>query len=320
MAPVRRRRPSGTLPEVGVLGIPSNSSGTGAGTANAPRILRQEGLLDALASSGPVHDYGDVALPEPSRDRDRTTGLIDPSGLAAVVVGARDAVERILGDGRFPIVIGGDCPLLVGCLAGARDHAGRTGLLFVDGHEDAYPPELSLSGEAADTELAFALGMTDAEWSAQLSSLLPVVAAGDVAVLGPRDRRQLDEEAVPSIAPSVGSFVDGATLSGDPTRIAESAARRLADGPGAFWLHIDLDVLSTDALPAVNYPQDGGLDWGALGDVVEAALAEPSAVGWDVTIYDPDLDPERAAARRICRFLGDAVHRARAGEPRAARA
>jgi arginase len=146
------------------------------------------------------------------------------------------------------------------------------------------------------------------------------VAANDVQMLGPRDRRLLDEEGVPSIAPRVGSFVDGATLVEDPKGIGEAAVRRLAARPGGFWLHVDLDVLSTEALAAIDYPQPGGLDWDALSDIATAALAEPATEGWDVTIYNPDLDPERTAAARICRFLGDAVERVRSGMSRAARA
>ena len=311
MAAFRPRRPRGTFPEVGLLGVPSNSAGRGDGPAAAPSALRAAGLLDALHAAGGVHDYGDVTLPEPSPDRDRTSGLIDPSGLAAVVVAVREAVERILLDRRFPLVVGGDCPLLLGCLAAARDRSGRTGLLFVDGHEDAYLPEQSRSGEAADTEMAFAVGLAEAEWSTQLSSILPVVDAGDVEVLGPRDRRALEGDGVESIERRVHSFADASRVAGDPGALARAAVEFLAGCPGGFWLHVDLDVLSTEALPAVDYPQEGGIGWDALADIAGAALVDPAAVGWDVTVYNPDLDPQGIGGERIVRFIGGAVEGAR---------
>jgi arginase len=98
-----------------------------------------------------VHDYGDVMLPDPSPERDPVTHLIDHHGLIALVTRVRDAVAAILDNGHFPLVIGGDCPLLLGCLLAAKSHQ-RIGLLFVDGHEDAYLPMQSSTGEAADTE------------------------------------------------------------------------------------------------------------------------------------------------------------------------
>jgi len=286
---------------IGLLGVPTNSSGRTDGVADGPRVLREEGLIDAIRRHAKVHDYGDVTLPHPSPTRDRVTHLIDPRGLAALVPRVRDAVGSILEEGRFPLVIGGDCPLLLGCLAAASGPE-RVGLLFVDGHEDAYLPAQSSTGEAADTELAFALGMADASWSAELATALPLVEPTDVRVLGARDSELLRAEGVTSIGDRV-ALVDGDRLAADPTRISTSACASL---PDPWWFHLDLDVLSTGALPAVDYPQPGGLGWDELELVATTALSAAPR-GWDVTIYNPDLDPERVHARRIVRFIGSVV-------------
>jgi arginase len=259
--------------------------------------LREAGLVDALAEEADVLDYGDVELPEPSPERDRATGLIDPRGFEALVPAVRRSVSSVLDDGRFPLVVGGDCPIMLGCLAAVPERP--LGLVFVDGHEDAYLPERSLTGEAADTELAFALGMVDTRWSAELDDALPRLAEADVRMLGPRDRAQLDAEDVPSLAARV-PLVDGERVASDPGGETVAALRSLSS---TWWFHVDLDVLSTAELPAIDYPQDGGLSWAALQAVTRVAL-RASPVGWDVTIYNPDLDPERVHAERIVRFLG----------------
>ena len=161
--------------------------------AHAPTALREAGLIEALRRDGDVHDYGDVTLPDPSPERDAGTLLIDPRGLATMVASVRDAVASILANEHFPLVIGGDCPLLLGCLAAAR-RPGPLGLLFVDAHEDAYLPEQSSTGEAADMELAFALGMVEVSWSPALAGILPLVAPDYVRVLGARDAGVLESE------------------------------------------------------------------------------------------------------------------------------
>jgi arginase len=283
---------------MGLLGVPTNSAGTTDGVARAPAALREAGLLDALRQAGAVRDYGDVTLPDPSPERDAETQLIDPRGLATMVARVRDGVASILSSGHVPLVIGGDCPVLLGCLAAARTD-GSPGVLFVDGHEDAYPPESSTTGEAADMELAFALGMVDVSWSPELAGIVPLVAPTDVRLLGARDAGLLEAEGVPSIGDRV-PVVDGGRLAADPAGETEAACASLAD---PWWFHLDLDVLSTEALPAVDYRQEGGLSWEELDAVASTALgARP--VGWDVTIYNPDMDPERTHARRIVRFLG----------------
>ena len=286
---------------IGLLGVPTNSAGKIDGVAQGPVVLREVGLVDALHRHAKVHDYGDVTLPDPSPTRASRSHVIDPDGLDALVARVRDAVAPILDHGHLPLVIGGDCPLLLGCLA-ASSGRDRVGLLFVDGHEDAYLPMQSSTGEAADMELAFALGMADASWFRELSTLLPLVAPNDVRILGARDAELLRAEGVASLRDRV-ALVDGERLAADPARIAAAACASL---PQPWWFHLDLDVLSTEALPAIDYPQPGGLGWDELVVVATTALrADPG--GWDVTIYNPDLDPTRVHARRIVRFLGSVI-------------
>ncbi len=291
----------GPMAAIGLLGVPTNSAGRADGVARGPTALLEAGLLEALGRDGEVRDYGPVTLPDPSPERDSETHLIDPTGLATMVARVREAVAPILASGHFPLVIGGDCPVLLGCLAAARKE-GSTGLLFVDGHEDAYPPARSTTGEAADMELAFALGMVDASWSPELAGILPLVAPADVRVLGARDAERIEAEGLRSIGDRL-PVVDDGRLAADPAGETRAACAPL---PDPWWFHLDLDVLSTEALPAVDYPQEGGLSWIELDAVTRAALAA-RPIGWDVTIYNPDLDPERSHARRIVRFLGTMV-------------
>jgi arginase len=289
---------------IGLLGVPTNSAGTIIGVARAPTTLREVGLVDALRQHADVYDYGDVMLPEPSPERDSVTHLIDPHGLIALVTRVRDTVASMLDDGHFPLVIGGDCPVLLGCLLAAKSHE-RLGLLFVDGHEDAYLPVQSPTGEAADTELAFALGIADASWSPELTAVLPLVAPADVRILGARDAALLRAEGVASLGDRI-ALVDGDRLSAEP---AGAAAEAVSPLPDPWWFHLDLDVLSTEALPAIDYPQPGGLGWNELSLVVTTALGG-NPMGWDITIYNPDLDPERIHAKRIVRFIGSAIREA----------
>jgi arginase len=289
--------------DLGLIGVPYNSSGLTTGEARAPAALRAAGLLDNLRRFGDVVDYGDVRFAAPTPHRDPAGGIIAPLVLADMVASVRLAVERVLRDGRLPLVIGGDCPLLLGCLAAARDVYGRIGLLFADGHEDAWPPRQSTTGEAADMELGLALGLTEANDLPQLQSILPLVLPGDVAMLGPRDGQEILEAGVPSVAPSVAMIADSALRHGDIAVTVTSQLMRLRENTDHWWFHLDLDVLATDALPAVRYQQPGGLEWAELEALTGAALRVPGLAGWDITIYNPDLDPDGSGAARIVSFL-----------------
>jgi arginase len=285
------------MTEIGVLGVPTNSAGKTDGVARAPAALREAGLVDALERVSSVVDYGDLTLPPPIPERDPVTHVIDPMGLTALVEAVHSSVAAILSEDRFPLVVGGDCPILLGCLA-AFGSAENRGLLFVDGHEDAYPPEISTTGEAADMELGFALGLVGTPWWPESVDEPPLVSLQHASLLGPRDRAALEAEGGVSLAGRT-PFVDDRRLAADP---AGSVREAVASLSSPWWFHLDLDVLATDALPAVDYPQDGGLGWDDLDAVASAALAAGPA-GWDVTIYNPDLDPDRIHAERVVRFI-----------------
>ncbi|MDP8928365.1 MAG: arginase family protein [Actinomycetota bacterium] len=74
-----------------------------------------------------------------------------------------------------------------------------------------------------------------------------------------------------------------------------------------FWIHLDCDVLDDAVMPAVDYRLPGGLSWQELEVVLRAACASPGAIGIDVTIYNPTLDPDRSIARRLVECLATAL-------------
>jgi arginase len=288
---------------IGLIGVPFNSAGVSGGEARSPAALRAAGLLKALQRVAAVHDYGDIALPATSPQRDPASGIIAPGNLTMMVDAVRSQVTGAISRGDVPLVIGGECPLLLGCLAAARDAYGRIGLFFVDGHEDAWPPHRSTTGEAADMELGLALGLTPTTGLEDLATLLPLVRPDDVVVLGPRDHNELAAASIPSLAAIVTYLDDQELLATDLVATAKALTQHVHAAADRWWFHLDLDVLATKSFAAIRYPQPGGLSWPELETVTLAALQTPDLAGWNITIYIPDLDPDGSGADRILSFL-----------------
>jgi arginase len=285
-----------------LIGVPYTSAAKPGGIATAIRVLREVGLVDSLEA---VEDVGDLELLEGTGMRG-PSALLNERALGRLVAATREAVGRSLERVRFPLLVGGDCPVLLGALAAARDDHREPGLLLVDGHEDAWPPERSDTGEASDSEVAIALGRVPG-LPAPLDSLVPLLTPGAVAMLGPRDRRELDDAGVESLDGVVALFRDDVAVraSGASTSAHDATAALAASS--SFWLHVDLDVLRTSDFPAADYLQPGGLTWQELLEIAGATLADPRCFGCSVVIYNPDLDPERTSAARIVRFLSELV-------------
>jgi arginase len=289
--------------EVVLIGVPTNSSGTADGVARAPDVLRRRGLASALAGRPVFTDAGDLALAAPVPGRG-PSGLLAEDALITMIGQVREAVSAVREGGRFPLLIGGDCPVILGALAALQAGAGEPGLLFVDGHEDAWPPRASPTGEAADCELGLALRMFDDALGPRLRAVLPRIRAGNVIAVGPRDAGELATAGVPTLAGRLRALIRPPELAADVAAAAVAAAAAL---PVPWWLHTDLDVLATTELAAVDYPQPGGLTWRQLGQLTSAALAAPGCAGWSVCIYNPDLDPGLDGADAIIGYLAQAI-------------
>jgi arginase len=176
------------------------------------------------------------------------------------------------------------------------------GLLFVDGHEDAYPAHKSPTGEAADMELGLALGLEVQERIQLAVGSTPLIDAPRVCIFGARDKKVIQKYGVRSLDGLVDYHDDAELRADNISALAKKALRHLTK-VNKVWLHIDLDVLSTKSLPAVDYQQPGGLSWKQLEELAGAAMSSGNVIGCNVTIYNPDLDPDRHHAKRIVKFL-----------------
>ena len=294
--------PSGAVMDL--IAVPFNSSGRADGVARMPAALLDAGLAGALTGSRVV--TVDVPPGEPHRG---AGGLLAEDALTAMVGAVADRVLDAWAGDRVPVVIGGDCPVLLGGLVAARQREYDAGLVFVDGHEDAWDPPRSVTGEAADSEIALALGWAAAP--AGLRSVLPCLDPSALVQLGPRDAAELAATGQPSLV-SRADVLPGDELAapGGLARAVQKAGD-LVSRHQHWWLHIDLDVLSTAALAAVDYPQPGGLSWAQLESVTEAGLDLGGCGGLSVGTYNPDLD-NGAAAGRIAGYLAGAAGRLRA--------
>jgi arginase len=287
---------------IAVLDAPSNlglrppTPTTVPGCAKAPGALRDHRLVTRLAA----RDAGCLTPPRYDPNNWRPgEGVCQASKIAGYSVRLADRIGSIIDANEFPVVLGGDCSIVLGAALAinrlAEELGGRTGLVFVDGHSDfRHPGNANYVGAAAGEDLALVTGRGQVEL-AGIENRRPYLRDADVVVLGIRehDEYRMDLQAAGIATRPVPELrAEGAA------RTARWARDQLADCAG-FWLHVDVDVLDPAVMPAVDAPDDGGIAHRELELLVAELVGDDSCLGIEVTVFDPDHDPEGSYAAEL---------------------
>jgi arginase len=263
-------------------------------------VLREHGLVQRLHAE----DAGTVIPPKYGSTIDPSTKIRNASAIREYSIQLADRLGSLLDQRRFPLVLGGDCSILLGSALALR-RRGRHGLLFIDGHSDLLTPETSQTGGAAGMDLALTSG-TGPGILTEIESSAPYIQPSDVVVFGYR-LPALDQRSPAAPHPPMTAFsLDSIRAEGIDQATAAAVARLEGCGLG-FWIHVDLDVLSPDWMPAVDSPDPGGMAPTELAKVLKKAIGSTKCVGMELTIYDPERDPTGRCAKLIVDILSDVL-------------
>src|SRR5260370_14587412 len=106
--------------KIALIGAPSSAAAFSAGSEKAPAALRAAGLAEKLQGAGyEVVDYGDCAPRLFANDEEQRSAR----NLTEIVAGLNDLkthAELAVQSDALVLVLGGDCPPVIGLLTGPR--------------------------------------------------------------------------------------------------------------------------------------------------------------------------------------------------------
>ncbi|MFI0369160.1 arginase family protein [Actinomadura sp. 1N219] len=270
------------------------------GVRRLARALRGHGIVGRLNAE----DAGRVDPPPYVFGPDEETGYLNGPGMSDYSGRLASRIGELLDTGRFPVVLGGDCSILLGPMLALR-RRGVFGLAYLDGHDDYSPRRDPAAWAGRLTAGGKALGLVTGHGPdalADLGGLRPYVAEEHVAHIGVQ-REPEDHEIV-----DLAAF-DNSRIRRYPIEYvrqhgadaaAEGAREHLEAAPiEGFWIHLDADILDRSVMPAVDSPNPDGLSFEELTSVLTTLAASPRALGFHVGIYDPELDPDGMAGAAL---------------------
>ncbi|MGO1070521.1 arginase family protein [Lysobacter sp. CA199] len=289
------------------LGLRPPRPGVEPGVRRLPQALRAAGLARRLRA----RDAGEVAAPAYSPEPDHDIGFRNGAAVRDYSQTLADRLSPLLQGGEFVFVLGGDCSVLLGSGLALKQR-GRYGLAFVDAHDDFSFVRDRKRYQGYLTAAGLDLGLATGHGPKALSDLRgqsPYFRTRDVVhlglVLAKDDKRDYEFE---SFERSGIHIVDAEAIRRDGADATGRAARERLDAmpTQGFWIHVDADVLAARIMPAVDSPTPEGLEFEQLRALLARLLASPKAVGMELTIFDPDIDPDGALAQRLADTVAQA--------------
>jgi arginase len=269
---------------VTIIEAPTSAGGYAPGQEDGPRALLEAGLVERLEAGGvAVRRGGRVTpfrwRPDPDNPTAANAGaVIDRAGQVAALVRSASIEDTIL-------VLGGDCTVGVGTVAGLRDRVARLGVVYVDRHADLNVPDSTVDGALDWMGVAHMLDIDGAvDGLAALAGHRPMLSPGQISLLGLGPHTDFEAEV---IADRELPVVDVQTAASDPLRSARAALSRLADCD-CLAVHFDVDIVDfLDAPLAENTDRGMGPSLTACGEMLSELLADPRARALTLTEFNP---------------------------------
>lgn len=294
---------------VAIIGAPTSAGAYSPGQEDAPAAFREAGLVEALSGAGfEVVDRGDIPKWRwrPDRESPRAMNAVAvAAGIRAVAaeVGAAAAA------GQTPLVLGGDCTVEVGTVAGMRSALPRLRLVYFDAHPDLNVPGAVADGAFDWMGVAHMLGLPGAEErvAGAAPGGAPVLAVEELMLFANSAPRCSEHELAVIEEHGIAN-VPEAEVGADP----EAAARRAvawASEAGGYLVHLDTDTIDFAELPlSENTDRNVSLPFETVMRALDVLLAGERFAALTVTEANPHHgEPEgrtfRTFTERLARSL-----------------
>lgn len=267
------------------LGLKKKEHETEPGVRKLPEWLRKFGFHKEI---NPTNIFR-LEAPEYSMKLDLESGVLNAEAIIEYAQEQSDFILKNHKENNFNIILGGDCSILIGTSL-ALSKLGNFGLFYLDGHTDFVPANLSSTAAAAGMDLAIITG-TGHEKLTNIQGLKPYFLEKNIFCAGNAETD--DEEYVEQIINSDIHYFDLAELRKNGFRKTAEDFLRMVNSKAleGFFIHLDVDVLKDELMPAVDSRMEDGIDYENLNEILRPLIHSPQCFGIEITILDPDYDP-----------------------------
>jgi arginase len=297
------------MKKISIIGVPSSAGARQTGQERAPQSFRQAGFIEHLHSAGlEVIDLGNLTevrfRPDPQHRKAQNLPLV-----VEVAKRVANQVEGAVRDNAIPIVLGGDCTITLGVVAGLISHAPNLGLVYFDGDLDLNTPETTPSGIFDGMVIAHMIGK-GVDTLARLGPRYPLMAEEDIVVFGYNtEAGAIDAVEVEVLQQCQMIKYPASQIRGKAKVSAREALSQIENKADSILIHFDVDVIAFGDFPAADVPHHHGLGFDEAMSVLDVFIASRKFAALVITEFNADRDPDGTLAVRfveaVAKTLGE---------------
>ena len=282
-----------------VVGVPSSAGARRVGQDKAPQAFRRAGLIDGLRRGGlQVYDSGDLApvvfKPDVENPKQQNLTLVCDT--------ARRVAEKISVAAEHKgkvVVLGGDCTITLGVLAGVIPHTSNLGLLYFDGDVDLNTPATTNSGIFDGMVMSHVIGR-GAEALARIGPRYPLMSEDNVVLFGYNfEAGAIDPAELECLSNCSMLQYPLAQIRAQLEEAAIEARTRLESRVDQILVHFDVDVIDCRDFPAADFLHEHGLTFDEAMATLRIFTRSSKFVGLVITEFNSERDPDGRLARRL---------------------
>jgi arginase len=286
--------------KVTFIGVPLDLGAGRRGVDMGPSALRGAEIHTRVRELGyEVADLGDIEVQIQETRDPGDPKLKYLKEIRGTCEALRDSVEKVLGEGRMPVILGGDHSLAMGSIAGAarfhrKKHKKKIGLIWFDAHGDMNTPDTSPSGNIHGMPLAVAMGLGEKSL-VELADSPHMVDGARAAVVGLRDVDPAERQNIKETG--IGAYTMRDIDERGMRHVMEDAIKRASTGTAGIHVSFDVDGIDPDFAPGVGTPSPGGISYREAHLAMEMLADTGRVISAEFVEVNPILDHRNNTAK-----------------------
>lgn len=289
-------------PNISIIGVAIDLGAGTPGVSLGPSAIRYAGITEKLMKIGyNVKDEGDILANKPLSPLTDGVKLRFLDEVTRVNTELCNKISKVMAEGRFPLILGGDHSIAIGTIAGVVQHKKNIGVIWFDAHGDINTEMTSPSGNIHGMPVAVSLGYGH-ERLTSIGGIHKKLQPEKLVYIGCRDLDEGERKVLKELGITVFTMheIDRYGM----TEVIERAIKIAGEGTDGIHVSFDVDSLDPAYVQGTGTRVPGGLTYRESNLALEMIALSEKLVSAEFVEVNPIIDNQNVTAKTAVALMG----------------